>query len=108
MAERARDRVTLHLRLPEELFYFDGHFDDAPILAGVVQIDWAIGYAREHFTIPEGFRRIEALKFFRILMAGDDVTLDLGYDRDAGRLKFRYSSGETIHSSGRIVFEATP
>ena len=99
--------MILHLHLPEDLFYFDGHFEEAPILAGVVQIDWAIGYAKEHFTIPDCFRRIEALKFFKVLMAGDDVKLDLRFDRATGRLKFQYSGKETIHSSGRIVFEAT-
>ncbi|MCZ6773109.1 MAG: AMP-binding protein [Proteobacteria bacterium] len=106
--ELEQDSVILHLHLPKDLFYFDGHFDEAPILAGVVQIDWAIGYAMEHFTIPEGFRRIEALKFFKVLMAGEDVKLDLRYDRAAGCLKFQYDGAETIHSSGRIVFEASP
>ena len=106
--ELEQDKVILHLHLPEDLFYFDGHFDEAPILAGVVQIDWAIAYGKAHFKIPHGFRRIEALKFFKVLMAGDDVKLDLSFDRVTGRLNFQYSGRETMHSSGRIVFEATP
>ena len=106
--ELEQDNVILHLHLPEDLFYFDGHFEEAPILAGVVQIDWAIGYGKAHFKIPHGFRRIEALKFFKVLMAGDDVKLDLSFDRVTGRLNFQYSGRETMHSSGRIVFEATP
>lgn len=106
--EIEHDSLVLHLHLPQELIFFDGHFDEAPILAGVVQVDWAIEYATEHFAISEGFRRVEALKFFKIMMAGDRVNLDLKYDRDTGRLKFQYSAGETIHSSGRIVFEERP
>ena len=106
--ELGQDGVVLRLHLPRDLIYFDGHFDEAPILAGVVQIDWAIGYAVEHFTIPEGFRRIEALKFFKVMMAGDEVKLEMHYDRASRRLKFQYGGDETIHSSGRIVFEATP
>jgi acyl-CoA synthetase (AMP-forming)/AMP-acid ligase II len=102
------DKVTLHLQLPKNLIYFDGHFDEAPILAGVVQIDWAIEFATEHFALSETFQRIEALKFFKIVMAGDHVTLDLSYDRAIQRLKFQYYNGETIHSSGRVIFDATP
>lgn len=110
VVDRATDEDTLvlHLQLPKELTYFDGHFDEAPILAGVVQIDWAIRFAREHFSITGSFRRIEALKFFKILMAGGSVTLDLGYDPANRRVTFRYHNGETNHSSGRIVFDTTP
>ena len=99
--------VTLHFRLPKDLFYFDGHFEGAPILAGVVQIDWAIEFAMEHFSIPTGFKRIETLKFFKILMAGDAPRLNLDYDRETARLRFDYGIGDTKHSSGRIVFEST-
>ncbi|NKB58329.1 MAG: AMP-binding protein [Alphaproteobacteria bacterium] len=100
------DSLTLDLHLPEDLFYFAGHFPEAPILAGVVQIDWAIAFAMTHFAIPEGFRRIEALKFFKILQAGDDVTLALRYDRKKANLTFLYSASETKFSSGRVAFEA--
>jgi acyl-coenzyme A synthetase/AMP-(fatty) acid ligase len=106
--ETEQDGLILHLQLPEDLIYFDGHFDDAPILAGVVQIDWAIAFAMEHFSISENFRRIEALKFFKILMAGDHVTLDLRFQPEVRRLNFLYRNGETKHSSGRIIFDATP
>jgi acyl-coenzyme A synthetase/AMP-(fatty) acid ligase len=99
------DDASFQIHLPENLFYFEGHFEDTPILAGVVQLDWAIEFARQHLAIPGAFQRIEALKFFNVLMAGDDVTLTLGYDRDAGRLKFDYVSGEIRHSSGRVIFE---
>ena len=102
------DGMTLHLRLPEDLIYFDGHFEGAPILAGVVQIDWAIGFAMDNFSIPSGFRRIEALKFYKVLMAGDAPRLKLNYDRETARLNFEYGIGDTKHSSGRIVFEPTP
>jgi len=100
--------VTLHLHLRKDLFYFEGHFDKIPILAGVVQIDWAIGFAKEHFLIPGCFQRIEALKFSKVLMAGDDVDLHLNYDQTTTRLKFRYGDAVTKYSSGRIVFGAEP
>jgi acyl-CoA synthetase (AMP-forming)/AMP-acid ligase II/3-hydroxymyristoyl/3-hydroxydecanoyl-(acyl carrier protein) dehydratase len=104
--ETGRDSLSLRLSLPNELFYFEGHFDEAPILPGVVQVDWAMEFAAVHFAIPEGRRRIEALKFFKILQAGAEVTLDLQYSPEKARLTFQYSTFETKFSSGRVIIEA--
>jgi acyl-coenzyme A synthetase/AMP-(fatty) acid ligase len=98
--------LRLTLRLEPELLYFDGHFDIAPILAGVVQLDWAIAFGKEHFAIREPFRRIEALKFFDVILADQQVVLDLRYDAAKGRLHFRYGAGERDCSAGRIMFGA--
>ena len=84
--ELEQDGMILSLNLPKDLIFFDGHFDEAPILAGVVQLDWAIEYARMHFSIPGGFRRVEALKFFKIMMAGDHVKLVTGRSRPSVRM----------------------
>lgn len=100
--------AALRFRLPNDLFYFEGHFDDAPILAGVVQLDWAFTFAAESFGIEGRFRRIEALKFFNVLMAGDEAVLELQLDQAAERVRFRYYDGETKYSSGRILFETEP
>jgi len=97
--------VVLRLRLVPDLTYFEGHFDSEPILAGVVQIDWAIEFAMDFFPITGTFRRIEALKFFKVLFPGQDVTLELRYDVDLGRLNFCYINGDTKYSSGRVMFE---
>lgn len=102
--ETAGDEAIFRIHLPHDLFYFDGHFDDAPILAGVVQLDWAVEFARQHLSVSGSFERFEALKFFNVLMAGDDVTLTLRYDRDSRRLTFDYVNGDIRHSSGRVVF----
>ena len=104
--ERGKAWVTLNLQ--PELFYFVGHFDEAPILPGVVQIDWALALARQHFNLEGAFHRIEALKFFRVLPAGVQVTLALEFDAAKKRLEFNYSSAGATHSAGRIKFELTP
>lgn len=98
------EQAIIGLHMPDDLFYFDGHFENTPILAGVVQIDWAIDFAREHLMIEAPFKRIEALKFFNVLMAGDDVTLTLRHDREMRRMTFDYTRDVTKHSSGRIIF----
>jgi acyl-coenzyme A synthetase/AMP-(fatty) acid ligase len=101
-------RAEIVLRPQQELVYFDGHFDAAAILPGVVQVDWAVKQARRHFAIPGAFQRIEALKFFHVLPAGAEVTLVLAFDADKARLSFSYQAGAITHSSGRIRFGAAP
>lgn len=104
--DRETDSTTLllRLRLPSELKYFDGHFDGHPILPGVVQLHWAIQFAQETFSFRPVLGRIDALKFFRVLSAGEDVTLELRFEREKEKLHFRYSSEKHEHSAGRIQF----
>ena len=96
--------LWLKLKLPEELKYFDGHFDGHPILAGVIQLNWAIEFAREAFPLRGEFEGIDALKFFRVMCAGEEVTLDLRQLGGKEKLHFRYRSEQHEHSVGRIRF----
>jgi acyl-coenzyme A synthetase/AMP-(fatty) acid ligase len=105
--ERA-DGPRLTLRLSPDLRCFDGHFDGAPILAGVVQLDWAIRFARERFALAPRVERIEALKFYQIMPAGALVELELSYDPAERWLQFRYLSEERVCSAGRIQLQAAP
>ena len=98
-------RARIGLRLDKELACFEGHFPAAAILPGVVQIDWAIQYARELLALDGDFRKIEALKFHRILEPGDEPELKLEFDAGAGRLKFSYETARGIHSSGAVYFK---
>ena len=104
--ETGPTELCLKLRLPSELNYFDGHFDGYPILAGVIQLGWAIDYGREAFSLDGTFQRIDALKFFHVLSAGEEVTLELKFEHEKDKLHFRYSSAEHEHSAGRIHFRA--
>jgi acyl-coenzyme A synthetase/AMP-(fatty) acid ligase len=85
--------------------YFEGHFPGTPILAGMVQIDWAILFGRELFELPPCFLRIEAVKFTRILTPGV-ARLELKFAPERGCLSFQLSSTTGIHASARIFFGA--
>ncbi|MES2048370.1 MAG: AMP-binding protein [Pseudomonadota bacterium] len=104
LLERSAVRVVLQVGLPTDLFYFEGHFDVASILPGVVQVDWAIKNARQYFDMLPQFRAIHALKFERIIRAETQLSLELMYDSAKGSLSFRYYSPAGQHSSGRIIF----
>lgn len=96
--------ARLTVRVPESLIYLDGHFDAHPIVPGVVQIHWAVAYARRAFAISSLFRRLEAVKFFNVLSPGDEADLAIEYDADRGRLLFGFENAHTKFSAGRVLF----
>jgi len=97
-------RVLLELTAPAKLLYFDGHFTDAPILPGVVQLEWAIHYGRQYFNLPPQFRAVHALKFQQVILPDSPVQLELLHDAQKGNLQFRYVSESGQHASGRVIF----
>jgi 3-hydroxyacyl-[acyl-carrier-protein] dehydratase len=99
------DECTLQLHIPDDLAYFPGHFPQAPVLPGAVQIAWALQWAASRLGSSPRCREMEALKFQRLLRPGDRVTLALRHDRARGKLYFAYREGETAYSSGRLVLE---
>jgi acyl-coenzyme A synthetase/AMP-(fatty) acid ligase len=104
LIEHAENRVLYELNVPRDLFYFDGHFPQVPILAGVVQIDWVIAIAREHFVMPAAFRGLQALKFQRVIRPEMPVQLEIVFDKEKSTLTFGYQSPAGQHASGRIQF----
>jgi hypothetical protein len=101
--ERGPERVLLELVAPPDLLYFDGHFDVAPILPGVVQVDWAIHYARQYFALPPQFQGMSQLKFQQVIVPDAPVQLELLYEAARGSLRFAYRSAIGPHSSGRVA-----
>ena len=95
-------RALLALTVPEDLLYFDGHFRVAPVLPGVVQLDWAIHYGRLHLGLTGAFNGVNALKFQQMIRPGLPVRLELVHDLSKGSLNFRYFSDAGAHASGRI------
>lgn len=106
LIERDGQRVELEMIVPPNLFYFDGHFTEAPILPGVVQVDWAISNGRRYFDLPPDFQAINALKFQNVIQPDNPITLELVHDMQKHSLNFRYFSLNGQHSSGRILFTA--
>jgi acyl-coenzyme A synthetase/AMP-(fatty) acid ligase len=84
---------------------FDGHFPGTPILPGVVQLQWAVHWARERFGIAAAVARLEALKFQQVIPPGTEVALALQWHAARCTLAFRYESAAGSHASGRVVFK---
>lgn len=98
------DGIILSLRIPEALAYFDGHFDEIAIVPGVVQIQWAVHYARQYLGLRQSFSHMESVKFKELLRPGQRLELGLRYLEEARKLEFCYRSASSEYSSGRIYF----
>ncbi|SEH49948.1 AMP-binding protein [Magnetospirillum fulvum] len=92
--------VELDLEIDPALVWFKGHFPGHPILPGVVQIDWAIAFAREHLGLDLPAARDFQIKFRATILPGDRVTLSLRHEAAKRRLGFQYRRGDDICSSG--------
>jgi 3-hydroxymyristoyl/3-hydroxydecanoyl-(acyl carrier protein) dehydratase len=104
--EQQGSRLHLQLRVPSALEHFNGHFPGLPILPGVVQLDWAIRIATRHYAIEPPFSALENLKFQAPVRPDLELSLELDWDANRGRLEFLYRAGARKYSSGRIRFGA--
>lgn len=100
----AEFEAKLRVRVPATLAYLPGHFPGQPVLPGVVQIHWAVHFARQLLPLKGYFAGMETLKFRMLTRPGQELELRLQYDPKRERLLFRYSSEAGEHSSGRILF----
>lgn len=98
---------SLQLAVPPDLAYFSGHFPTAPVLPGVVQVDWALNLGRRLLKMPPRFVGMEVLKFQQLIRPGDEVQLHLRFDPERGKLYFAYRNDTATCSSGRIVLGGT-
>jgi 3-hydroxymyristoyl/3-hydroxydecanoyl-(acyl carrier protein) dehydratase len=96
----------VQLLVPPDLAHFSGHFPRAPVVPGVVQIDWALALAREYLGISLQFAGIENLKFQRLLRPGDAFAAHLRWEPARTRLHFDFRSGTDAVASGRILHGA--
>lgn len=106
-----KESVSAHeirfvLSVPSKLAYFEGHFRKAPILPGVVQVDWAMQLGQSCWALPDAFSDLEVLKFQRVVTPLQLLQLSLRYDAGKQKLYFQLQSSKGTHASGRIVFKS--
>lgn len=103
--EISADSALFALQIPEQLVFFEGHFEDFPILPGVVQVDWVYKLAEVVFNleIPSQIS-IPKVKFSYPVYPGTTIDLRLDYDFKKGRLSFNYQNDSRVCSSGVLRF----
>jgi len=98
------NEVELSFNIPENLHYFKGHYPSFPIVPGVVEIDWAIKYAKKHLHLNGKFIGMEAIKFHEFITPNDNIILRLNFKKETHKLLFSFTSKTSKLSSGRILF----
>ena len=102
------DSAVYALDIAPDLHAFEGHYPGNPILPGVVQVDWAMRFARHAFAgsaAPvdwSGFSGVEQLKFHKIITPGERLELRLTWNAAAGKLGFSFESAAELKSAGQI------
>lgn len=94
---------SLQLSVPPDLAYFSGHFPKAPVLPGVVQVEWALNLGRQLLNLTGPFAGMEVLKFQQLVRPGDEIQLHLRFDAERSKLYFAYRNDTATCSSGRIL-----
>lgn len=95
---------VLTLSVPRDLLFFDGHFDAAPVVPGVVLLDWAIAQVKDAFGLHPPLAAIEVLKFQRLALPGSMLSLRLERVEGTRTVSFAFESVEGRHASGRLRY----
>jgi len=101
---RGERHLDLHLRIPWDLVFFDGHFPGSPVVPGVVQVHFALLALEELLGRAARVRALEALKFHDLLGPGAETWLRVRVDEDGARFRFSLEDAgrpERLFASGR-------
>lgn len=84
------ERMILNMLIPMELLYFKGHFDNCPIVPGVVLLHWVYHYSDRYWQRLLDPSTIKRLKFLKLVRPGDRLKLTLV--QSSGRIEFSYQN----------------
>ncbi len=102
---RDGDTATCRLRLAPTLEHFRDHFPRYPILPGVVQLDWAVRFARRHFTPLDESYAFDNFKCRAPVGPGVELELRLKHDAARRSVKFEYTDpARGVVCSGTVLF----
>ncbi|MFV8782823.1 AMP-binding protein [Microbulbifer sp. SA54] len=105
MDSPAQSCAKVTLRIPHSLPCLPGHFETAPVVPGVVQIDWAVHFARSLLGVCGAFAGMENIKFKQLLVPEEQAELELIFDQEKQRLHYRFFWESEEFSSGRLSFQ---
>lgn len=103
-SEASDARHVLQLDVPADLLFFDGHFDVAPVVPGVVLVDWAVAQVENAFGLKPPLAGIEVLKFQKLVLPGASLSLRLERLADGRGVAFAYESADGRNASGRLRY----
>jgi 3-hydroxymyristoyl/3-hydroxydecanoyl-(acyl carrier protein) dehydratase len=102
--EQSREGETHHYRfsVPRDLLFFQGHFDQEAVVAGVCELKWLAELIEAITNAPLKLVRMEAVKFHRLLFPNDVCQLDLRFDATKQKWIFKFYTDTYKVASGRL------
>ena len=92
-------------RVPRDYGYFEGHFPGYPILPAAAQLAGLVmPCIRRARADLGGLSQMQRLKFTGRILPGDEVDIELRFRADREGIDFSLRSGQTLCSSGHLVF----
>lgn len=102
------NQLQLMLNINANLDAFEGHFEQFPVVPGVVQIAWA-KYYLSNLLAPKlkltrhwQVQKMSALKFQKVMTSGNQVQLTLSFDQKGEFFTFSFHNIQSRFSSGKI------
>lgn len=89
-----------------ELPWFDGHFQNQPVLPGVAQIHWACLLSQGVFTIAGKFEKLTRLKFITPILPDQKLDLIMHFTAERQQVEYTYRHLNQNYSKGTICFSA--
>lgn len=95
----ADDTALWKLKVPSDCKFFEGHFENNPILPGVTQVHWAIAFAQE---LQKGeFTGLPQVKFMQPILP--EAELSLKIQHQGKKLQFEYFDDANTFSAGTVT-----
>jgi 3-hydroxymyristoyl/3-hydroxydecanoyl-(acyl carrier protein) dehydratase len=93
---------SLTLFVPDTLRYFEGHFEQFPILPGVCQLDWVLHYAQLMYQKKLELVGMEVIKYQSPVSPNTRLTLEFTLDVATNKLNFCYFDSNKTYSRGKV------
>ena len=92
------EKCTIKMVFSNTCNFFCGHFDEFPVLPGVVQLYFAHLFAEEIFKTEISKDTVKKVKFSHIIKP--DEELELVLEKSEKNIGYTYRTKETVCSSG--------
>lgn len=103
--EAGPERLSLEVELHPDDPCFAGHFEGLPVLAGIVQVHWAVAFAEWHWQRRLVFKAMQSAKFQKLVRPPVRLQLTLHYQPGGGLLKYAYRDHRGVCARGGLSVE---
>ena len=98
------NKAEIGLKIPRDLAYFEGHFAKFPIVPGVVQLHWAVVFAKDIFKVESPISKGSQIKFTNLMPPEETLVLTLEHIPEKLLITYLYNNDTKSFSSGRLTY----